>query len=254
MLNNLVMSKIAKNIRVLRGIRKLSQEQLAIELDIPRSRIGSYEEGRAEPPCALLVQLSDFFHVSIDALVRADLSKTDPDALMKIGKNRILFPVLVDKENNDVVEVVPIRAIAGYLNGYADPEFIEDLPVMTLPFKVTGKHRAFALKGDSMPPLKDGSMVVGSYLESLNQVKDGQTYIVLTKEDGVVYKRIYKDKKKANTFEFHSDNKSYSPYPVKAESILEIWSFVCSLNLGEFKQQELEVDKMIEFLQQYKKG
>ena len=250
MLNNLVMSKIAKNIRILRGIRGLSQEQLAIQLDIPRSRIGSYEEGRAEPPCALLVQLSDFFHVAIDALVRADLSKTDPDALMKIGKNRILFPVLVDKENNDVVEVVPVRAIAGYLTGYADPEFVEDLPVMNLPFKITGKHRAFAIKGDSMPPLKDGSFVVGSYLESLNQIKDGQTYIVLTKEDGIVYKRIYK--KKTNLYEFHSDNKSYTPYTIKAESILEIWSFVCSLNMGEIKQQELDVDKMIQFLQEYK--
>jgi len=249
-LNNLVMSKIAKNIRILRGIRGLSQEQLAIQLDIPRSRIGSYEEGRAEPPCALLVQLSDFFHVAIDALVRADLSKTDPDALMKIGKNRILFPVLVDKENNDVVEVVPVRAIAGYLTGYADPEFVEDLPVMNLPFKITGKHRAFAIKGDSMPPLKDGSFVVGSYLESLNQIKDGQTYIVLTKEDGIVYKRIYK--KKTNLYEFHSDNKSYTPYTIKAESILEIWSFVCSLNMGEIKQQELDVDKMIQFLQEYK--
>lgn len=254
MLNNLVMSKIAKNIRVLRGIRKLSQEQLAIQLDIPRSRIGSYEEGRAEPPCALLIQLSDFFHVSIDALVRADLSKTDPDALMKIGKNRILFPVLVDKENNDVVEVVPIRAIAGYLNGYADPQFVEELPVMNLPFKLNGKHRAFAIKGDSMPPLKDGSIVVGNYVESLSHIKDGQTYIVLTKEDGVVYKRIFRDARKANIYELHSDNKSYTPYTVKAESILEIWSFVCSLNMGEFKQQELDVDKMIRFLQEYKKS
>jgi transcriptional regulator with XRE-family HTH domain len=252
-LNNLAMSKIAKNIRVLRGLRKLSQDQLATQLDIPRSRIGSYEEGRAEPPCTLLIQLSDFFHVSIDALVRADLSKTDPDALMKIGKNRILFPVLVDKDNNDVVEVVPFKAIAGYLNGYADPQFVEELPVMNLPFKTIGKHRAFTIKGDSMPPYKDGSIVIGKYVESLSEIKDGQTYIVLTKDDGVVYKRIFHDKKKSTIFEFHSDNKSYSPYTVKAESILEIWSFVCSLHMGEFKQQELDVDKMIQFLEAYKK-
>src|SRR3954468_4721504 len=102
------MSKIAKNISVLRALRKISQEQLATQLDIPRSRIGSYEEGRAEPSCTMLIQLSSYFHVSIDALVRGDLSKTDPDALMKIGKNRILFPVLVDRENNDIIEVVPV--------------------------------------------------------------------------------------------------------------------------------------------------
>ncbi len=252
MLNYLAMSKIAKNIRVLRGLRKLSQEQLAAELDIPRSRIGSYEEGRAEPSCELLIRLSDFFHVAIDALVRADLSKTDPEALLKIGKNRILFPVLVDKDNKDIIEVVPVKAIAGYLNGYADPQFIEELPVMNLPFKITGKHRAFAIKGDSMPPLKDGSIVIGNFVETLNEIKEGQTYIVLTKDDGVVYKRLYRDKKKMHAFEFHSDNTAYTPYTVKEDSILEVWSFVCCLNIGEFKPQELNVDHMIRFLQSYR--
>ena len=247
------MSKIAKNIRILRGLKKMSQEELATQLDIPRSRIGSYEEGRAEPSCALLIQLSDFFHVAVDALIRADLSKTDPDALMKVGKNRILFPVLVDKENNDMVEVVPIKAIAGYLTGYADPQFIEDLPIMNLPFKITGKHRAFAIKGDSMPPLKDGTIVVGKFMESLNEIKDGQTYIVLTKDNGVVYKRIYRDKKKTSELEFHSDNKNYAPYAVKMESILEIWSLVCCLNMGEFQPNEVDVEQMIRFLQEYKK-
>lgn len=247
------MSKIAKNIRVLRVLKKFSQEQLSEVLDIPRSRLGSYEEGRAEPSYDLLITIADYFHVAIDALVRADLSKTDPEALMKIGKNRVLFPVQVDKDNNDLVEVVPIRAMAGYLNGFADPDFVQDLPIMNLPFKIVGKHRAFVIKGDSMPPLKDGSTVVGKYVESLNEIKDGQTYIVLTKNDGIVYKRLYREnKKRTDVFIFQSDNPAYSPYPVRSEDILEIWSFVCSINIGEFKPQEINVDSMIRFLQSYR--
>ncbi len=249
----LAMSKIAKNISVLRALKKLSQMQLSDHLEISRSRLGSYEEGRAEPPYELLIKIADYFHVAIDALVRADFSKTDPDGLLKIGSNRILFPVMVDKENSDLIEVVPLKAIAGYLTGYADPEFMEDLPIMNLPFKITGKHRAFSIKGDSMPPLKDGTIVVGKFVESLSEIKDGQTYIVLTKEDGVVYKRIYHEKKKTNNmFEFHSDNSTYSPYTVKAENILEVWSFVCSLNIGEFKPQDLNIDSMIRFLQSFR--
>lgn len=249
----LAMSKIAKNISALRALQKQSQTQLADQLEISRSRLGSYEEGRAEPPYDLLIRIADYFHVAIDALVRADFSKTDPGSLLKIGNNRLLFPVMIDKENNDMVEVVPLKAIAGYLTGYADPQFIEELPIMNLPFKITGKHRAFSIKGDSMPPLKDGTIVVGKYVESLSEIKFGQTYIVLTKEDGVVYKRIYGDKKKAlDTFEFHSDNVTYSPYTVKAENILEIWSFVCSLNIGEFKPQDLNIDSMIRFLQSFR--
>jgi len=205
----MTITKIAKNIRILRDMKTLSQEQLAEALGINRSRLGAYEEGRNEPPIDLLIKIASFFQISIDALIRGDLSKTDPEALMKIGKNRILFPVLIDKDNNDVIEVVPIKACAGYLNGYADPQFVEELPVMNLPFKIVGKHRAFAIKGDSMPPLKDGAMIVGKYLESLDEVKDGQTYIVLTKEDGLVYNRLNRTGKNAEQFDFYSDNTSY---------------------------------------------
>jgi transcriptional regulator with XRE-family HTH domain len=132
-LNILAMSKIAKNISVLRALKKLSQTQLADELDISRSRLGSYEEGRAEPPYDLLIKIADHFHIAIDALVRGDLAKTDPESLLEIGKNRILFPVIVDRQNQDMVEVVPAKAVAGYLTGYADPEFMEDLPIMKRP-------------------------------------------------------------------------------------------------------------------------
>lgn len=245
--------RVAKNIRILREDTGFSQEQLAESLGITRARLGAYEENRNQPPIEILIMLADYFKISVDALIRADLQRTKPASLMKIGKNRTLLPIQVDAENNDLVEVVGVKAMAGYLNGYADPEFIEELPVMNLPFKIVGKHRAFPIKGDSMPPLKNGTIVVGRYVESFDEVKDGQTYIVLTKDDGLVYKRLYREKKKSqNIFEFHSDNPAYAPYTVKTENILEIWSFVCSLNIGEFKQQELNIDNVIRFLQSYR--
>jgi transcriptional regulator with XRE-family HTH domain len=247
------MSKIAKNIRVLRETKQLTQDGLAIELDITRSRLGAYEEGRSEPPIDLLIKIADFFHISTDALLKGDLSKTKPESLMKIGKNRTLFPITVDANGNDLIEVVPVKASAGYLNGYSDPQFIENLPLMNLPFKIIGKHRAFGIKGDSMPPLKDGTVVVGKYIETPEEVKDGQTYVILTRNDGLVYKRLYRKKMKNSfVFEFHSDNPVYQPYTVANDEILEIWSFVCSINIGEYRPQDLNIDNMIRFLQSYR--
>jgi transcriptional regulator with XRE-family HTH domain len=161
------MEKIANNLRVLRALKKLTQEDLAAALDITRARIGSYEEGRSEPPVEVLIRYSDFFHVAVDALVRGDLSKTNPEDLIRVGKNRLLFPITVDPEGNDLIELIPIKAHAGYLNGYSDPEYIENLQRMKLPFLAAGKHRTFPIKGDSMPPLKEGSYVVGKYVDSL---------------------------------------------------------------------------------------
>jgi transcriptional regulator with XRE-family HTH domain len=241
------MSKISTNIRHLRSLKNLTQDELSVQLDINRSRLGAYEEGRSEPPIEMLIRISEYFHIAIDALVKGDLRKTDPSALMKIGKNRILFPVLIDKDNNEQIEVVTVKASAGYLTGYGDPEYMEKMPLMKLPFHVTGKHRAFCIKGDSMLPVKPGSYVIGKYIEGLKDIRNGSTYIMLTKEDGIVYKRIFV---KGNELELHSDNKEYQPYKVKTDDILEVWEFVCHLHLSDMKEVNMEsVMKMLRSLQ-----
>ncbi|MBL7932337.1 MAG: LexA family transcriptional regulator [Bacteroidia bacterium] len=242
------MSKIASNIRFLRQLKGLSQEQLADELKVTRSRIGGYEEARNEPPIDLLIRLSEFFHVAIDALVRGDLKKTNLDGLMKVGKNRILFPILLDNDGNDMVELIPLKASAGYLKGYADPEYIERLPQMKLPFLPTGKHRAFPIKGDSMPPIREGSFVIAKYIEKFEEVKLGTTYIVVTKDDGLSYKRIMNYNKKDTSFELHSDNKMYQPYKVKASDILELWEYTCCINMNQYDENELNLDSIMNML------
>jgi transcriptional regulator with XRE-family HTH domain len=240
------MSHISDNLRILRKIKNVSQEVAADDLGIPRSRFASWEEGRAEPPCAMLISLSDYYHVSIDALLRGNFSRTPPESLMKIGKNRFLLPIMVDRKGNDCIEVVPVKASAGYLNGYADPEFIGKLPLMSLPFAITGKHRSFPIKGDSMPPLKSGDYVIGKYVESVSELVNGRTYILLTREDGIVYKRV--QKKNNGLLELHSDNKAYDPYPVKTEDVYEIWEFVCSLNLSDKKEEEINLQSVMGML------
>lgn len=242
------MSKIASNIRFLRQLKGLSQEQLADDLKITRSRIGGYEEARNEPPIDLLIRLSEYFHIAIDALVRGDMRKTNIDGLMKIGKNRILFPILLDSDGNDMVELVPVKASAGYTRGYADPDYIEKLPQMKLPFLPTGKHRAFPIKGDSMPPIREGSFVIARFIERLEDIKFGQTYVVVTKEDGLTYKRVMAYHKKEGAFELHSDNKAYQPFKVKAGDVLEIWEYTCSINMNQYQEDELNLDSIMNML------
>lgn len=239
------MKYIASNIRHLRQLKGWSQEQLADRLDITRARIGSYEEERCDPPIDILIRLSKLYHIAIDALIKADLRKFDLASMIRVGENRLLFPIVVDQYNNDRVEVITAKASAGYLNGYADPEYFESMPSMNLPFRIVGKHRAFPIKGDSMPPLKEGCFVIGKFMESMKDIKDGNTYVLLTRDDGIVYKRIYK---KGNTLELHSDNKNYQPYKIKTGDVLELWEFVCTLNISDKKTEELNIDSIIRML------
>ena len=242
------MSKIFSNLKFLRLQKGLSQEQLADNLNITRSRLGAYEENRNEPSIDLLIAISDFFHIAVDALVRGDLTKTNLDGLMKIGKNRMLFPVMIDEDGRDSVELVPLKASAGYLRGYADPEYMEKLPRMKLPFLPSGKHRAFPIKGDSMPPIKEGSFVVAKYLDRIEDIKNGQTYIVVTKDDGISYKRIFNVNTKKGTMECHSDNKMYPPFTVGLKDILEVWEYTCCINMTDYKEEELNVGSIMNML------
>jgi len=234
------MKKIAKNIYFLRKQRGLTQEKLAEALDITRSRVGSYEEGRSDPGIEVLIQLSDYFKLPVDALLRHDLSRSENQSFIEIGNQRVLFPIIVNQGEEELIEVINAKASAGYLNGYADPEFIEQLEKIQLPFLPTGKHRAFPIKGDSMLPLKDGSYVVARFVEDINDLVEGKTYVLLTLHEGIVYKRIYK--KGADVLLLKSDNKTYTPFEVAKQDILELWEFTCSIHMNDYEESELRID------------
>lgn len=234
------MNKIAANLKHLRSLRGLTQEQFSTELDITKSRVGSYEEGRSEPPITTLIDLSNYFKIPIDALVKNDLSLGSDDTFIDIGNQRVLFPIRVDENNNDVIEVVTQEASAGYLMGYSDTEFIANLPIMSLNFLPTGKHRAFPIKGDSMHPwVKDGDVVVGEYMESAQRVRDNKCYIILTKEEGLVYKRVFTSKLEEGFLTLSSDNKAYQPYLLHLSDVLEIWEFKLNLCIGQYEEDEI---------------
>jgi len=246
------MKPIQINIKHLRMLKKFSQERFAEELQWTRSIVGSYEEGRSEPPIDRLIDLSNYFNIPIDILVKNDLRLAKSTSFIDIGSKRVLFPITVNESNEDLIEIVPAKASAGYLEGYADPEYIEQLQKIKLPFLPTGTHRAFPIKGDSMLPVKDGSFIVAKFVEDLSDVKDGRTYIVLTKDDGLVYKRVYNKIKEHNTLLLSSDNKFYNPYEVDVEKVLELWEFTCCINTQEYKEEELKLSSIMNMFQELK--
>jgi len=244
------MKYLANNIKHLRTLKGLTQEQFSTILSVSRSRISSYEENRAIPPIDFLVDLSEYFNIPIDAFIKNDLSSATDASFIEIGEKRILFPITINEDNEDLVDLVPIEASAGYLQGYSDPEYIEHLNKIKLPFLPTGTHRAFPIKGDSMLPVKSGSYIVAQYVENIKYLKDGRTYIVLTLNDGIVYKRVYDKIEEHGMLLLASDNKKYDPYYVPIDEIIELWEFTCSINTQEYDEQELKISSIANMLTQ----
>jgi len=235
------------NLKFCRRELALTQAQMAEKLGIKRSLVGAYEEGRAEPRLATLVNMARLFGITLDQLVTTDFSKKKntkiigslpapapgaaehdgddtPEPPTPAGGKLRVLALTVDREQNENIELVPQKAAAGYLNGYADPEYLEVLPKFRLPMlSQTGTYRAFEIAGDSMLPIASGTVIVGRYVEDWATVKDGTPCVVVSGRDGIVFKRVF-NKLRANAmFVLHSDNPHFSPYDIGVDDVLEIW-------------------------------
>ena len=227
------MDPLNKNIKFLRKQKEYTQQQFADILKIKRSALGAYEEGRAKPNLKVQKIIAKMFGISLDQLLTKNISSQVNSKLFQEGafnaekntkgKDLRVLSITVGKDKKENVELVSQKAAAGYLNGYADPEFVAELPKFRLPFLPEGTYRAFEISGDSMLPLQPGSMVIGEYITDWTDIKDGQTYVVLSKQEGVVYKRVFNKIKAEQKLILRSDNPSYQPFEVDADDILEIW-------------------------------
>ncbi len=236
---------IATNIKYLREQKALSQEAFGDALQISRAQVSTFERNCSAPSIEVLVALSNYFKIPIDILIKNDLTKSDHTSFIELRNRRILFPIAVDSTNEDLIEVIPVKASAGYANGYDDPEYIEQLQNIKLPFLPTGKHRAFPIKGESMLPMKDGAFVVGKFIENRDDIISGKTYIVVTLNDGMVYKRVYNQIATEHALKLVSDNHNYQPYTVPIDEVLELWEFACSINLQEYDESELKISSIL---------
>jgi phage repressor protein C with HTH and peptisase S24 domain len=121
------------------------------------------------------------------------------------------------------IPFVPVKAAAGYLAGYSDPEYVDELNTFTLPMLSGGNYRAFEIVGDSMLPTPSGSVIVGEKVDDIDDIKNNAACIVISRNEGIVYKRVQKNNRTKNKLTLVSDNPVYQPYNVNAEDVLEMW-------------------------------
>ncbi|MDX1407801.1 MAG: LexA family transcriptional regulator [Saprospiraceae bacterium] len=242
----------AANLRHLRTTRSWSQQTLADQLGIPRTTLAGYELGKSEPNLNLLRQIAGVFGVSLDQLLADNLA---------IGVNEIassdqlrVLAITTDTADRENIELVRSQASAGYVQHFHQPEYISTLPKISLPTLAEGTYRAFEIAGDSMLPMEPGWIVICTYLESLRDVRDGKTYVVVLKEEGIIYKRLYTDPSTTNLIAV-SDNPAYSPLTIPAHQIQEIWQYRAHVGFsdrpdrpGDHDERLLDIQRSLDTL------
>src|ERR1044071_2249575 len=225
------MSQAGKNLKYLRKLRGWTQEEFANKLKIKRSLLGAYEEERADPRIEVLEIVGSIFKISLDELLLKDISSAKTGTYLDKRRQMKLADGAAE------IQFVPVKAAAGYLAGYADPEFIDELNTFTLPMLAPGQYRAFEIVGDSMLPTPSGSVIVGEKVDDVEDIKSNQTYIVVSRNEGIVYKRILRNAKLKNKMTMVSDNTAYQPYNVSMEDVMEVWKAQMILSRANTQQR-----------------
>jgi transcriptional regulator with XRE-family HTH domain len=247
------------NIKHLRLRRKMSQEALAERLGISRVKLNAHESGRTvNPTIEDLVNTSAFFKMSIDCLLKMDLSKLSEQKLkdleegsqayMSGSKIRVLA-ITVDKEEKENVEYVPVKAKAGYRSGYNDPEFLAGLPKFNLPnLPKNGTFRMFPTVGDSMLPVPEGSDIITRYIQDWRTLKKETPCIVILKGDqDFVFKMVTINDD--GTMLLQSFNKQYFAYTVPVCEVLELWEYY-SFHSKQLPEPQTDMQQLLKMLQE----
>ncbi len=251
----------SSNIKFLRKRRNKTQDELAQLLDIKRSTLSGYENELAQPGIETLMIFSDYFGIAIDTLVRGKLEELPESQMRELergydifikGSNIRVLATTVDSENEENIELVSEKAKAGYSTGFADPEYIRILPTFQLPFlSRERKYRTFQISGDSMLPIPDGAYVTGEFVQNWQYIRNRQAYIVLTLDDGIVFK-VVENRIDEGKLRLHSLNSLYEPYEIDIKNIREVWKFVNYIS-PQFPEPVSDGEKLAHEVQEIRK-
>ncbi len=224
------------NIKLLRKRKNLTQDEVANALEMKRSTLSGYENQVSQPTVQALFTFSKYFGISIDTLVKVDLQTLTASQLTQLemggdvyvkGSNLRVLTSTVDNNNEDNIELVPEKAKAGYATGFADPEYIKELPSFKLPFlSRQKKYRTFQLSGDSMLPIPHGAWVTGEYVQDWNTLITGHAYVVFTLDEGIVFKIVENLIEQEKKLRLYSLNPLYEPFDVPVNEVKEVWKFI----------------------------
>jgi len=224
------MSYIGKNIRKIRTVKKLSQAAFAELFGLARPSVGAYEEGRSEPKMETLIQIAQHFGLSVDLLLTKELTVNELyrfDAVQEQLREQAPPATLAraDQQSNVTPLVYHNRALE-YIVQHHDPTYVDELPALQLPHKLTGPTRAFEINGAAMQLQQQGlrhqDIVLCCRVERPAPVlQPGQAFVFVTQSQLLV--RRLAERLEHDVLKLRADNPDYPVQEFALNQALEIW-------------------------------
>ena len=246
---------LTSNLVYLRKSKDLTQAQIAEFIGITgNTRWSDYERGKSTPPIEILVKISEKFKISIDDLIKIDISKAtffENEFIEEIKSERNLISNrignLIDKAKQSVnfsgnsdqlalldsnmvqIPITDISVAAG--TGVFNSDYMENVAHFSFPnhlLKRGATYLSVRIRGASMAPtLQDGGYMAIRLIERTEwaNIADERVFVVCDTEGKSYLKRI-KNRFKKGFIVLMSDSPDKASYPnfnLQADEIQSIW-------------------------------
>ena len=143
-----------------------------------------------------------------------------------------------------------IKAAAGFGAIINNPKKIDQLPAISLPNAPMGLNVAFQITGDSMhPAVRHLDYVAGNHVRDIKDIRNGYTYVLIDRDDGVLYKRLYIEGNGGSVLKIVSDNPDYPQYIREPDSIIAYFKAFCRLS-SDFRTYYDDIRREIQQLKE----
>lgn len=226
--------KTEYNIKNIRQLYNLTQEEFATALGITRELVNKMEKGKCAISRATKMLINSFLEErkseNYSHEVVSDVQIFGAPSTKKHHLPYYLERREQKKETKPLeVPLVGIKAQAGYVKGFEQVDYMDTLEKYSLPPGVnpTGAVWSyFEVDGESMEPtLFAGDIILASMLphEDWHDIKNFSVYILLTAEQLLV-KRVYRINDKE--WVLISDNEEVAPQVrISVDAIKQVWTF-----------------------------
>ncbi|MGI4744302.1 MAG: XRE family transcriptional regulator [Janthinobacterium lividum] len=226
------MSYVGKNIRKLRTVKKLSQAAFAELFGLARPSVGAYEEGRSEPKMETLIQIAQYFGLSVDLLLTKELTVNELYHFDIFKENTASIPspspATVAEPLADITPLVLGSRAPEYIVRHHDPAYLASLPWLKLPHQLSGPTRAFEIRGAEMQlPKRQGlrhkdTVLCSRVPPAQPSVLAGRIYVFVM-PGKILVRRVASLLDEGQRLQLRADNADYSPQELLLSQALEIW-------------------------------
>lgn len=226
-----------KNLKKIRSIKGMSQQEFADIFDLKRGTLGAYEEGRSNPKLETVIKIANHFSIGLEELLISELTV---NKLLKFNEQLTVENDSYKREDFDAIPVVMPADKYDFIKRFSSESDLSNLSVIRLPYVDNQNRIAFAV--DDLAMTGGGleffpkDVVIGVEVDQ-SSVSDKSLVVVLTKSE-LLFRRIFREGEK---FILKADHHGVEEVVILAEDIVCIWEIEHIFNFG-FRSKQISYE------------